>query len=161
MLAPSTLSIKLAQCARSGRPVRRDSLRETVVASRSRAAACNGATCVSGRGRHVHRRPVASSHEVHLANRSTERILTTHTGSLPRPDDLRAPLATLDRGEPVDRDEFDGAVRSAVDAVVARQRDAGIATAAQAALVDSRIVYAKRAVSLREPSSSAASCGTD
>lgn len=78
-----------------------------------------------------------------MANRSTERILTTHTGSLPRPDDLRALLATLDRGEPVDRDEFDGAVRSAVDAVVARQREAGIATAAQAALVDSRIVYAK------------------
>ena len=33
-----------------------------------------------------------------LMKRSTERILTTHTGSLPRPADLTATLEALDAG---------------------------------------------------------------
>ena len=44
---------------------------------------------------------------------SAERILTTHTGSLPRPASL------TDRGDPEE-------VRAAVEETVARQRDAGI-----------------------------------
>ena len=35
--------------------------------------------------------------------RSTDRILTTHTGSLPRPGDLVALLYAKELGEPYDR----------------------------------------------------------
>ena len=35
--------------------------------------------------------------------RSTERILTTHTGSLPRPDDLIRMMYAKEEGVPVDR----------------------------------------------------------
>lgn len=45
--------------------------------------------------------------------RSTDRILTTHTGSLPRPAALTEALARLDRGE-TDGAEVDGLVRDAV-----------------------------------------------
>jgi 5-methyltetrahydropteroyltriglutamate--homocysteine methyltransferase len=38
--------------------------------------------------------------------RSTDRILTTHTGSLPRPADLIDLLWAANEGEPVDADEF-------------------------------------------------------
>ena len=58
--------------------------------------------------------------------RSTERILTTHTGSLPRPDDLRALLGELDRGGRPDPDAFQDSVRSAVEAIVALQRETGL-----------------------------------
>ncbi|HEX5368746.1 MAG TPA: cobalamin-independent methionine synthase II family protein [Dehalococcoidia bacterium] len=58
--------------------------------------------------------------------RSSERILTTHTGSLPRPEDLRQMLAAADGGSPLDRPVFDKVVKSAVDEVVRLQRDAGI-----------------------------------
>ena len=57
--------------------------------------------------------------------RSTERILTTHTGSLPRPPALTAALARRDRGEHLDG-ELDPLVRAGVMDVVQRQVDAGI-----------------------------------
>jgi len=34
--------------------------------------------------------------------RSTDRILTTHTGSLPRPDDLTRSMFAKEEGVPVD-----------------------------------------------------------
>ena len=52
---------------------------------------------------------------------STERILTTHVGSLPRPDSLIALLRKKDRGDPYDQLAFDQCVSAAVDDVVARQ----------------------------------------
>jgi 5-methyltetrahydropteroyltriglutamate--homocysteine methyltransferase len=58
--------------------------------------------------------------------RSTDRILTTHTGSLPRPDDLREMLAAADRGERPEPAAFQKRVREAVNEVVRLQRDAGI-----------------------------------
>ena len=58
--------------------------------------------------------------------RSTERILTTHTGSLPRPDGLRATLRTLDTGGPTDREVFKEQARRAVSETVRRQREAGL-----------------------------------
>jgi 5-methyltetrahydropteroyltriglutamate--homocysteine methyltransferase len=58
--------------------------------------------------------------------RSTDRILTTHTGSLPRPDDLREMLAVADRGETPDPAAFRARVREAVDETVRQQRDAGV-----------------------------------
>ena len=37
---------------------------------------------------------------------SRDRILTTHTGSLPRPPELRALLVKKDRGDPYDNAEL-------------------------------------------------------
>ena len=58
--------------------------------------------------------------------RSRSRILTTHTGSLPRPRDLTRLYAARARGEAVDEAEIDRAGREAVRAIVRKQRDAGI-----------------------------------
>jgi len=58
--------------------------------------------------------------------RSTERILTTHTGSLPRPDDLTATLEALDAGTPPDPAAFGGRVGRAVAEIVAKQVAAGV-----------------------------------
>ena len=56
--------------------------------------------------------------------RSTERILTTHVGSLARPDALVEVLRAKDRGQPYDRDAYAKLVREAVTDVVARQAKA-------------------------------------
>jgi 5-methyltetrahydropteroyltriglutamate--homocysteine methyltransferase len=58
--------------------------------------------------------------------RSTDGILTTHTGSLPRPDDLTATLEALDAGNAPDPAAFDARVRRAVAEVVRLQMDAGV-----------------------------------
>jgi 5-methyltetrahydropteroyltriglutamate--homocysteine methyltransferase len=57
--------------------------------------------------------------------RSTEHILTTHTGSLPRPAELLERLQRRDRGE-ASGDGLDEQVRVAVADVVRRQADAGV-----------------------------------
>jgi 5-methyltetrahydropteroyltriglutamate--homocysteine methyltransferase len=57
---------------------------------------------------------------------STQRILTTHTGSLPRPADLQQMLVAQDRGEPLERAAFEARVRAAVQEVVQRQVHCGI-----------------------------------
>ena len=53
-------------------------------------------------------------------------FLTTHVGSLPRPDDLIAMMWAREDGIPVDKAAMDERVRRAVDEVVARQTRAGI-----------------------------------
>jgi 5-methyltetrahydropteroyltriglutamate--homocysteine methyltransferase len=58
--------------------------------------------------------------------RSSERFLTTHTGSLPRPDDLIAMMVAKEEGEPIDREALDVRVRQAIDEMVVRQIDAGV-----------------------------------
>jgi 5-methyltetrahydropteroyltriglutamate--homocysteine methyltransferase len=58
--------------------------------------------------------------------RSTERFLTTHTGSLPRPDDLIAMMVAKEEGAPINREALDGRVREAIAEMVGRQIDAGI-----------------------------------
>src|SRR5712692_10148551 len=58
--------------------------------------------------------------------RSTDRILTTHVGSLPRPDDLRAMIQQKQQGEAVDPAAFAARVESAVGEIVRRQTDSGI-----------------------------------
>jgi 5-methyltetrahydropteroyltriglutamate--homocysteine methyltransferase len=58
--------------------------------------------------------------------RSTERFLTTHTGSLPRPDDLVQVMFAKEEGLPVDPGTFRARIRSAVAAIVERQIEAGI-----------------------------------
>ena len=57
---------------------------------------------------------------------STDRILTTHVGSLPRPDDLIGMLHLKDQGEAYDPAFFDKCVANAVDATVYRQVATGI-----------------------------------
>jgi 5-methyltetrahydropteroyltriglutamate--homocysteine methyltransferase len=58
--------------------------------------------------------------------RSTDRIITTHVGSLPRPDDLRVMLVAKDDGEPYDAALLETRIRSAVNDVVRQQVDVGL-----------------------------------
>ena len=58
--------------------------------------------------------------------RSTHRILTTHAGSLPRPDDLRALVTAKAGGQPYAEDALARRVRSAVAEVVRKQVESGI-----------------------------------
>ena len=58
--------------------------------------------------------------------RSTYRILTTHTGSLPRPDDLIRMMYAKEEGVPVDAAVLGKRVREAVAEVVRKQVEAGI-----------------------------------
>jgi 5-methyltetrahydropteroyltriglutamate--homocysteine methyltransferase len=57
---------------------------------------------------------------------STDRILTTHVGSLPRPSDLLAQIEARELGKPVDEQAFAARIAAAVRDVVARQVAAGI-----------------------------------
>ena len=57
---------------------------------------------------------------------STDRILTTHTGSLPRPKPLIDVIIGRELGKPLDAAEFEAATASAVDDVVGKQVAAGI-----------------------------------
>ena len=58
--------------------------------------------------------------------RSTERILTTHTGSLPRPDNLAQMMIAREQGKPVDATLLADSVRNAVADVVKHQVAVGI-----------------------------------
>src|SRR5689334_22699530 len=58
--------------------------------------------------------------------RSTERFLTTHTGSLPRPDDLIRMMYAKEEGVPIDRTALAQRVRAAVAEVVQKQAAAGV-----------------------------------
>ena len=57
---------------------------------------------------------------------SAERILTTHAGSLPRPDDLAEMIWAGIDGQPVDEAALAARTGSAVAEVVRKQRDAGV-----------------------------------
>jgi 5-methyltetrahydropteroyltriglutamate--homocysteine methyltransferase len=58
--------------------------------------------------------------------RSTDRFLTTHTGSLPRPEDLIKTMYAKEEGVPVDAQALAARVKSAVAELVKKQADAGI-----------------------------------
>ena len=58
--------------------------------------------------------------------RSHDRILTTHTGSLPRPPALTKLYAMRSRGEAVDSTEIDRAGHAALQEIVPKQIEAGI-----------------------------------
>src|SRR5438045_2729605 len=55
-----------------------------------------------------------------------DRFLTTHTGSLPRPEDLARIMVAREEGVPVDAAALAERVRLAVDEMVDRQVAAGI-----------------------------------
>src|SRR6202022_3231146 len=58
--------------------------------------------------------------------RSTERFLTTHTGSLPRPDNLIRIMYAKEEGVPVEGQALAARVRAAVAEIVKKQADVGI-----------------------------------
>ena len=57
---------------------------------------------------------------------STERILTTHVGSMPRPQFVVDQLFAQDQGEAYDEVEFDRVMERAVREVAAKQVNAGV-----------------------------------
>lgn len=57
---------------------------------------------------------------------STDRILTTHTGSLPRPPDLLQMIQAREERQPVDAKAFAARVESAVQEVVRKQVEVGV-----------------------------------
>jgi 5-methyltetrahydropteroyltriglutamate--homocysteine methyltransferase len=57
---------------------------------------------------------------------STDRFFTTHTGSLPRPDDLVRAMYAKEEGVPVEPEALARRVASAVEEVVRKQAQAGI-----------------------------------
>src|SRR6202035_5045810 len=58
--------------------------------------------------------------------RSSERFLTTHTGSLPRSDDLVRMMFAKEEGVPVDPAALGERIAAAVAEIVGRQAEAGI-----------------------------------
>jgi 5-methyltetrahydropteroyltriglutamate--homocysteine methyltransferase len=70
--------------------------------------------------------PVAELQVERAMKRSTQRILTTHVGSLARPDALIPILRLKERGLPYDRATCVRLVREAVADVVRQQVEAGI-----------------------------------
>jgi 5-methyltetrahydropteroyltriglutamate--homocysteine methyltransferase len=58
--------------------------------------------------------------------RSTDRFLTTHTGSLPRPDDLVRMMYAKEEGVPVDAPALAARIHDAVADIVGKQREAGV-----------------------------------
>jgi 5-methyltetrahydropteroyltriglutamate--homocysteine methyltransferase len=58
--------------------------------------------------------------------RSTERFLTTHTGSLPRPPDLIRMMYAKEEGVPVDPEALSQRVADAVAEVVRKQAESGV-----------------------------------
>ena len=58
--------------------------------------------------------------------RSTDRFLTTHVGSLARPQELLESMLSRQRGEEHDEQQFQALVQEAVGDVVRRQSEAGI-----------------------------------
>src|SRR5215207_4290109 len=69
---------------------------------------------------------IGTKSEDERMQRSTDRILTTHTGSLPRPERLTRLYVQRVRGERVDDGAIAEAGRDAVRAVIPKQAEAGI-----------------------------------
>jgi 5-methyltetrahydropteroyltriglutamate--homocysteine methyltransferase len=59
-------------------------------------------------------------------HRSTDRFLTTHTGSLPRPDDLIRVMYAKEEGVPVDPQALAAQIKTAVVEIVRKQAEAGV-----------------------------------
>jgi 5-methyltetrahydropteroyltriglutamate--homocysteine methyltransferase len=93
---------------------------------------------------------------------STDRILTTHTGSLPRPKPLMDLILARERGEPVDAAVFEAATAAAVDETVAAQVAAGVDVVSDGEMSKpSYTTYIRHRVSGIEPDPRAAEKGRD
>jgi 5-methyltetrahydropteroyltriglutamate--homocysteine methyltransferase len=80
------------------------------------------ANAVAGAARARHSAPFEEA----PMKRSSDRILTTHVGSLPRPPDLLRFLEAIEAGEGFDRRAYEARLANAVREVVAKQVAAGI-----------------------------------
>ena len=58
--------------------------------------------------------------------RSTNRILTTHVGSLVKPDDLQSMITAREHGDAYDAKTLDARITSAIGGVVRKQADVGV-----------------------------------
>ena len=58
--------------------------------------------------------------------RSSERFLTTHVGSMIRPEKIREYARLLSDGQPIDRQDYEATLRAEVAKVVAKQAECGI-----------------------------------
>ena len=63
--------------------------------------------------------------------RSTDRIMMTHVGSIPRPDSLVGFMIAEDKGDAFDTAAFEAALTTAVNDVVGLQKSIGIDTVSQ------------------------------
>src|ERR1700724_108221 len=61
-----------------------------------------------------------------LPDERQHRIVTTHVGSLPRPQSLSAMLFARTQQRPIDAQAFSEELRAGVQAIVGHQSDAGI-----------------------------------
>src|SRR5262249_46502245 len=71
-------------------------------------------------------RPALQSGPGVTMKRSRDRFLTTHTGSLPRPDDLIRMMYAKEGGVPVEAAALSRRVAAAVEEVVRKQASAGV-----------------------------------
>src|SRR5207244_6826868 len=69
---------------------------------------------------------LAIATEVHTMQRSTDRILTTHVGSLVRPPALIDAMRRLDAGDPLPQPEYETLLRDSVRGVVQDQASNGV-----------------------------------
>ena len=93
---------------------------------------------------------------------STDHILTTHTGSLPRPKPLIDLILGRERGEGIDAASFEAATAKAVDEIVAQQVAAGIDVVSDGEMSKpSYTTYIRHRVTGIEPDPRAAEKGRD
>jgi 5-methyltetrahydropteroyltriglutamate--homocysteine methyltransferase len=93
---------------------------------------------------------------------STDRILTTHTGSLPRPKPLIDLILRREKGDAVEEQAFEAEVVKAVDGVVAQQVAAGIDVVSDGEMSKpSYTTYIRHRVTGIEPDPRAAEKGID
>jgi 5-methyltetrahydropteroyltriglutamate--homocysteine methyltransferase len=93
---------------------------------------------------------------------SKDRILTTHTGSLPRPKPLIDLVMSRERGETIDAADFAAETAKAIDDIVAQQLAAGIDVVSDGEMSKpSYTTYIRHRVSGIEPDPRAAEKGRD
>ena len=93
---------------------------------------------------------------------SKDRILTTHTGSLPRPKPLIDLVMNRERGEMIDAAAFEAETAKAIDDIVAQQVAAGIDVVSDGEMSKpSYTTYIRHRVSGIEPDPRAAEKGRD
>jgi 5-methyltetrahydropteroyltriglutamate--homocysteine methyltransferase len=93
---------------------------------------------------------------------STDRIITTHTGSLPRPKPLIDLILKREKGEAVDAKTFDAETVKAVDWVTAQQAAAGVDVISDGEMSKpSYTTYIRHRVTGIEPDPRAAEKGHD
>src|SRR6266542_2958472 len=93
---------------------------------------------------------------------STDRILTTHTGSLPRPKPLIDLILARERDGGIDTAEFEAQTAKAVDDIVARQVAAGVDVVSDGEMSKpSYTTYIRHRVGGIEPAPRAAEKGGD